>query len=367
MAQAIPLIRAAAIAPMRRWLCATGRDPAPYLAQAGLDWVPADDPFVPVPLRGAVGLLAAAAQTGGPDTPWLMLHGQGSVDLGFVTVAAFRGPTLGDGLRRIRRAMPCHSTHEVFTVEDRGGALHVGDGWAVSLGEDGVLHLVQQYVAALADMICSVVGDRPCLARIRMVPHPGVGFAHLRPWLGDRVEAAPDRALDLQIDAAMAARPVPPDLRARADARAPAGRCPLLRGQTLSDDVATLVTAMLPHRTPQASDAAAAAGLSVRSLRRRLTAQGGTFSGIVDRSRAGIALDRLQGPDPPSLGALASELGYADQATLTRAVRRWTGQTPRAIRNAAVAAAQPAGGPAPGRRDGEMPCAKPALAASLER
>ncbi|MBL4558806.1 MAG: hypothetical protein JKP98_22335 [Rhodobacteraceae bacterium] len=97
MAQAIPLIRAAAIAPMRRWLCATGRDPAPYLAQAGLDWVPADDPFVPVPLRGAVGLLAAAAQTGGPDTPWLMLHGQGSVDLGFVTVAAFRGPTWATG------------------------------------------------------------------------------------------------------------------------------------------------------------------------------------------------------------------------------------------------------------------------------
>ncbi|RVX40538.1 AraC-like DNA-binding protein [Nonomuraea polychroma] len=50
-----------------------------------------------------------------------------------------------------------------------------------------------------------------------------------------------------------------------------------------------------------------------------------------NRVRVGRALDRLENGEP-SLAALAAELGFADQAHLTRTIRRHVGHTPTALR-----------------------------------
>jgi AraC-like DNA-binding protein len=50
-----------------------------------------------------------------------------------------------------------------------------------------------------------------------------------------------------------------------------------------------------------------------------------------NRVRVGQALDRLEGGET-SLALLAADLGFADQAHLTRTVRRHVGHTPRALR-----------------------------------
>ncbi len=51
-----------------------------------------------------------------------------------------------------------------------------------------------------------------------------------------------------------------------------------------------------------------------------------------NRVRVGNALDRLEQGEP-SLATLATDLGFADQAHLTRTVRSHLGQTPKALRH----------------------------------
>jgi AraC-like DNA-binding protein len=77
---------------------------------------------------------------------------------------------------------------------------------------------------------------------------------------------------------------------------------------------------------------AGALGVSPYRLSRAFTAElGVSLTHYRNRVRVGRALDRIEG-GAPSLAALAAELGFADQAHLTRTVRRHVGCTPAALR-----------------------------------
>jgi AraC-like DNA-binding protein len=73
------------------------------------------------------------------------------------------------------------------------------------------------------------------------------------------------------------------------------------------------------------------AGVTLRTLQRRLSAQGTSFREIVEDTRRSIALERIhQGTE--ALGDISVRLGYSDPASLSRAVRKWTENSPRALR-----------------------------------
>jgi AraC-like DNA-binding protein len=75
-----------------------------------------------------------------------------------------------------------------------------------------------------------------------------------------------------------------------------------------------------------------ALGVSPYRLSRAFPAElGVSLTHYRNRVRVGRALDRIE-DGAPSLAALAAELGFADQAHLTRTVRRHTGSTPAALR-----------------------------------
>jgi AraC-like DNA-binding protein len=73
--------------------------------------------------------------------------------------------------------------------------------------------------------------------------------------------------------------------------------------------------------------------LSPRTLRRRLSAEGKTFSDIVDTWRFKSSLDLLA-QENFRINAIAERLGYANAPNFERAFKRWTGQTPGAYRDA---------------------------------
>jgi AraC-like DNA-binding protein len=77
-------------------------------------------------------------------------------------------------------------------------------------------------------------------------------------------------------------------------------------------------------------------GLSARSLQRHLAAEKTSFRDVLDSHRRDAATRRL-GASAVSLGELAEELGYADQAVFSRAFKRWEGVSPSAWRNARTA------------------------------
>ena len=78
--------------------------------------------------------------------------------------------------------------------------------------------------------------------------------------------------------------------------------------------------------------AATLAGISVRTLQRRLTEEDWVFSELVDQVRIEIATEMLLETDVP-LCDIAFHLGYSNQANFTRAFQRWTGETPARYRS----------------------------------
>ena len=81
------------------------------------------------------------------------------------------------------------------------------------------------------------------------------------------------------------------------------------------------------RRFPDLDEAAAALGLSSRSLRRHLQARGATFHQLRDEARRARAITLLE-QSSISLAAIARELGYSDVPAFSRAFHRWTGTQP---------------------------------------
>jgi AraC-like DNA-binding protein len=80
-------------------------------------------------------------------------------------------------------------------------------------------------------------------------------------------------------------------------------------------------------------DVTVVAGVDLRSLQRRFHRYVGVSpKWVIRRYRMHEAAERLRGPDPPALAALAAELGYADQSHFARDFKASIGRTPRAFR-----------------------------------
>ena len=92
-----------------------------------------------------------------------------------------------------------------------------------------------------------------------------------------------------------------------------------------------VILRVLPTGHPPIGAVAGAVNTSVRTLQRRLAASGWTYKKLVDEVRLAGARRALVASDAP-LKAIAVDLGFAEQASFTRAFRRWTGQAPSEYR-----------------------------------
>jgi AraC-like DNA-binding protein len=88
-----------------------------------------------------------------------------------------------------------------------------------------------------------------------------------------------------------------------------------------------VIGALLETRHLDIGAAAVAAATSVRSLQRRLTELGVSFSEVVDRVRFRVASELLR-DESVKIIEVAYAAGYSDPAHFTRAFRRWTSLSP---------------------------------------
>jgi len=86
-----------------------------------------------------------------------------------------------------------------------------------------------------------------------------------------------------------------------------------------------------PSGRAEMSTVARSLGMSVRSLRRRMDAEGQTFSSVANEAQSIVAKNLLRNT-PRTIQEIAYELGFADTSSFHRAFRRWTGTTPLAYR-----------------------------------
>ncbi len=333
MSDIIPSIRSGVLAPILRWMGERGLPVEGTLQEARLSaWITEDaDRFVPI--LNSVDLLRRLGRTEGPDVFCRIGASTCFSEVGAIGVIALARRTPRQALRAIVDFMPRHSTHERITVEDTQAGVRLVDRWGLAFDAEA-LHFVQQYFAALAHAMCAATeAEGPLFSRVEIAPHPTEGVAHLRPWFG-HVESATTPQLALDIPARVA------DARIRRGAAEfPRARWDLPDAEGKDNFVRSLrwaIIAIIGAGSVSIEDVAAAAGASPRTLQRRLAAHGASFSDLLDETRRETAL-RLLATGGVTLGEVAVRLGYANASALSRAVRRWTGETPRSVRARALA------------------------------
>jgi AraC-like DNA-binding protein len=100
---------------------------------------------------------------------------------------------------------------------------------------------------------------------------------------------------------------------------------------TMRSKVESLVMPILHSGTATIDPVAGKLGMSRQTLFRRLKAEGTSFEKIIDALRHRLALDYLRG-GKVSINETAYLLGFSDPAAFSRAFKRWTGSSPRAMR-----------------------------------
>jgi AraC-like DNA-binding protein len=112
------------------------------------------------------------------------------------------------------------------------------------------------------------------------------------------------------------------------------------RSGSFGTSVENAIAVLLPHGQAHMSEVARRLGVSRRTLARRLASEGLTFDGVLRALRSNLAKRHLADRDM-SISKVAWLLGYKDTSAFSNAHKRWTGMTPRAIRQLLVRQAGP--------------------------
>jgi AraC-like DNA-binding protein len=103
---------------------------------------------------------------------------------------------------------------------------------------------------------------------------------------------------------------------------------------TFEGSIRSVIEALVRVGATELGTAAEATHMSERSLQRRLTECGLSFTRLVEEVRF-VSARRLLRDPKVKIVEISNQLGYTDSANFTRAFRRWSGLSPRAYRNSA--------------------------------
>jgi AraC-like DNA-binding protein len=328
MSSSIPLIRASALIPLELWLVAKGRPAAEIHDAYGLPRSPAQTPARPVALHAVMHMLGGMAEIEGPDFSARISTPDAFMQTGAPARAIRASRTVREALVRISDTLHQQSSHVFFHANQVVGGVEIV-GSIPTNGTAEMHHQAQQTVAALVRIIGVFANGSPLPARIWIAPHPRFGLDHLKGHLGEDIaEGAarqlrmwiPDSALDL-------AFPWEPDAGPLhlAENRQSIG-CASLR-----NSARVLIAGMVADGNPGIDRLALCSGRSKRTLQRLLAAEGTSFAELLDSVKSDHVLGQLQASGN-SVSSIATRLGYRNASSLTRAVRRWTDETPREFR-----------------------------------
>lgn len=243
-----------------------------------------------------------------------------------------RAPTLRDGLRLLSQfgpimltdgALMVSETPETVRITTRCGRLSArGARFQADLTMAGMLRLARFYVSPLARTSAVYFEHDGAAERaeylrtfgcVPVFSHTSTAIEFPRAWLDRRVRHSSGRRYSLLLDEA----------RRSLDS--------LENGERYRDRVERYVLSFPPARSPPMVVAARDLGISARSLRRYLTAEGTTYRTFVEAALERAATEMLRNPARTVQDA-ASVTGYSEAAAFSRAFKRWTGVTPAEYR-----------------------------------
>jgi len=302
---------------------------------AGITDAQLADPDVVLPARSLYRMWEEAVRAWG--RPGLGLRTAQQVPFGAYEVLDYlvlSSGTVGEGLAHFAEYFAIATRTARYEVRTRDEGVAFEMLWQVP-AEGVMFHLRDYSLAAIAGRVAFAGGPRP--VRVELAGPPLADAAEYARGFGTEVRLRARHNALLFTPAAWNA-PLPrrdADLNRtlRRHARMLLDRQPHPEAETTATQVraALLQESMVsPVSTEQVARRLAT---SPRTLQRRLRDEGTTFDGVSREVRAGLAREYL-GDRGLSIGEVAYLLGFSEPSAFTRAFRRWTGQSPRAFREA---------------------------------
>lgn len=332
----LPLVRAAAIAPIMVWLQDGGHPLDRMLRDAGLPAGLIEDRDRPIPLMAGIRLLMDVVRREGHDVPCRMVAHAGIEELGLLGQVVMSSRTPREAFIKVERAYQHHGSHELFTLTPSPGGGAVRHAFRVPVDLEH-LSYVQQYVAALIRTVVQRTGLAGSLVeRVELSPHPLHGVEGMGTQFGCETVPAANRTVTMHFSDAVLDRPYV-NGRQLADAVVPPGAAVIRGDGTLAGSIAAILPGLIEAGAePGLASIAELAFMSRRTLQRRLAGEGTSLSELVDKVRAEQAIARLTASGS-AIRAVAAEVGYGSNASFSRAIRRWTSTSPSRLRRSASA------------------------------
>ncbi|MFI7674134.1 AraC family transcriptional regulator [Actinophytocola sp. NPDC049390] len=330
-----PMIRAASLRGFTALVADLGGDPADLLSSFGID--PAvlndDEGLIPITTHDLM-LDAAARDLRCPDFGLRLATAQDLSILGPLAVAIEASSTVAEAVNCASRFLFVHSPALWVRIEEdplgRRGVV------ALTYGKDlrestyspqgtelglGVFHR----------MAASLIGGARFLWSVHLPHQPVSPVRRYLDYFGAEVRfGGAVAALCVQrqiLDESFASR----DDAIRAVAVEHLASQFPDPGLDLATQVRLSIAETLPASTPTISGIARLVSLHPRTLQRRLAAAGTSFTALLDEVRREAVHRYLTTTDLP-VGQVAFVVGFGEQSTLTHAVHRWYGCSPRALR-----------------------------------
>jgi len=271
--------------------------------------------------RCSLALLNQAARATGDDCFGLRFGNALSLDqCGAWGKAVKEAPTLRAALGVVcRRMNMLHTGTKVELYEDSRRTLlsfrFVGrtheDPRHYLEGSLAVVRKVVQLAEAGAVSVCFEHDRPPRVSELE--PVLGARIAFNRPTNGVTVETA-------RLDEPLS--------KSTTTTHGPMEALALSACEDLVQAVVQAIAKLIPYGWLTIQSTAAAVGLQVRTLERRLDKWGVPYKTLLDEVRRARALELMR-TGGHSMTDIALLLGYSEQAHFTRAFRRWTGMSPR--------------------------------------
>ena len=332
---ASPVVLAAAATGIVEQIERRGGDIDSIFGNTGLAPAMAGSPTLPIKLACFCRLFEEAAHRTGDGNFGLWFGNQFRPhDLGLWGYLAVSSPTLGGALRNIIETFPFHQQHSTLQLAPRS------DGLLMLEYQIRAPDIVERRQDAELSLGMFLNVFRECLGR-GWTPET-VYFEHPRPLDADEHEAAfgapayfsqPTNALVFRPD--VLEHPMPrrdPKMMAMMHACLEALGSKSDDFEPLIDRVRIAVRTRLPDGWPSLEAIGEEMRLSPASIQRELARVGLTYKGLVQTIRRELAFAYLRQGHLP-LSEIAFLLGYSELSAFSRAVRRWTGRSPKTVRN----------------------------------
>jgi AraC-like DNA-binding protein len=327
----VPLFRASALIPFARFLERLGAPVHRLLAHARLPAAVLERPDTLFPAHQSCLFFEEASRREGiPHLGSHVAEGMPIEALGTYGRLVTSSATLQEALDTIIRLHGLYASGGRLWLADDGDRLWLRYGQDRRL-QVGWRHGEEFSLGLMLNLLRLTGEEAPIAIDVDLRAPQSDELRKLEPFANARVRFE-QASTGVAIPRAWLARPL---RRKRAQDGAPA---PLIErlaaGRPSSDFPGSMrqaIATFLLEGYPDVRRSADAIGMSVRTLQRRLSESGLSYSRLVEQERFRSAVSMLADPNV-KVTDVAIELGYADLANFTHAFHRWTGASPSVYR-----------------------------------